>query len=237
MPWVGLFLKLSGLVIGLLTLLDWSLNEQQKKRLKSASETAWIWLNDNRGDYFSLLASRSAKVAAWFIALLMYFIILSPVYTEPGPYHDGSGAYMSEFDPAPFLLAAVFSLIVAGLFWPLTSLLLSSRMRRMFVLKFAGYSALMLAVAVIVFQTVVMLHAAEAGAAFFVLFTVMHVAVALFCIVLSWFMWIGGVFAIIGAVRSAEFIMLRVASAEKGPLFGLSAFLLAIGLVMRPLTV
>lgn len=54
-------------------------------------------------------------------------------------------------------------------------------------------------------------------------------------LLIVWVLWLGGIMFLRGVVCAAQFVTLRIASYEKGPLLGLSAALVAVGLIMKPI--
>ena len=258
---LGSIVLVLGGIVGFLTMCDWMMTPAQKKRLKSGSETAWIWLSyQQQWPYDKFLQNESAFrwlariigtlvclfALGWVLVVhlmttmvkrdtntLKAFLdvhsltILVSIFALPVPLlilRLGGGRLLTVFrwitgrraDWTPVPRAAV-ALLVSGLLFEMA--------RSAFWLAFQAppkaYGLGRLAAEVV--DTAAVLSAISLMIAFMLL--------SLLSLLLLLYVAVAQLVAI--CFLLAEFIALRLAEYEKGPMLALAAVLTATGSILK----
>jgi hypothetical protein len=238
----GYLLQIVGVLTGSLTLLDWSLTITQKARIKDWSETAWIWLGEQKTHSYLtfILSDRTQKILSFTIGSIFILdiagVIGSGLFEATGPaggiIYDITASYIFALLYIIFLHKKVMKKLVdkEG-FWKFGLHLL--RLILIFWLVSIPFTLIMILIAIY------SMDEAQIDSMFPLamlpnFIVAAPVAVYIFLLII-WGAWLLLIVFLMGFFRTSEFVMLRVASYEKGPVLGLSAALFALGLIVRPL--
>lgn len=245
---------LVGGIVGALTLLDWSLTDRQKKTVKNFAEGAWIWLDDQKSESYLriILSEKSQRIfgAVIALALLLEASVLLYMISHEKPAQQ-LAELLSRLPPdIAWLLAKAFFptiwISVGGFLYitllhpPIVKVLVRNASFWAFGLRLFVVTAASIALTWLLYQIGVD-HISQAthgqgNLSWSTGLPLMALSPAYIYLLMmvAWFFWLALISLMMTLMIASGFVMLRVATYEKGPILALSAALMALGLVLKP---
>ena len=243
-----------GIVGGVAATLDWMLLERQKKQLRGTAESAWIWLDDHRkislrglmhSSIGRIVTMSAACFVALFISLLMFYDASNVMSAATGDhlYDLINQGEVRKYQNQTRGLALGLIFYAPYIWWIQPAVF---RMERSDVRSDRTKIAWIMIISYIVLRSLPKPEVVRIGlmptqwddySDFFAHALFSTILAAPFATILLqalikplWFM---AASLFIFLIKSSSFIMLRVASYEKGPLFAISALCIAAGGVLK----